>query len=69
MAQEVKTDADKLETMIRATILSGGPELYSQVYGDEAAEEERRKIEEEVEWMTPNDIDEIKRILASEELE
>jgi hypothetical protein len=64
MGHEAKIEADRYDTTIRAIIRSGGDELYDSIFGEKA---EEARMEENIEWMTSDDIEEIKRILALEE--
>ncbi len=64
MGQEARTEGEQFDTTIRAIIRAGGHDLYDLLFGEKA---EEARTEEEVEWLTSDNIDEIKEILALEE--
>lgn len=57
MGQEAKIEAEQFDTTIRAIIRAGGGELYDNLFGEKAEEAERARIEEDVEWLSSEDID------------
>lgn len=62
MTKESEEERERLDTNIRAMVFAADPERYYEIFEKED-EKEREKIEREVEWLEPSDIDDIEEIL------